>query len=248
MRKVDIRSKCRVNSNREMDTFVGLRCNDGDISINFPIGYHISGDDNELRKDIILLFTTLSTNTVRKESDILKHGSSFDDVEFPLQSYMYLIKDYFVRGYYKEHEVSYKVAKSGKINWNRTIKTQKPYVQDMDVFYLDFITKKNSVKEDELIQAQIDENNQYESMKKRIKYMYENGNTQFIECLYQFRIYFIHTLWSFFLLRRIGIVRNCLIIDLRNTEMCPSRHFQRQPMAIRFQSELQQPFGFIFFR
>ena len=46
MRKVDIRSKCRVNSNREMDTFVGLRCNDGDISINFPLGYHISEDDN----------------------------------------------------------------------------------------------------------------------------------------------------------------------------------------------------------
>ena len=31
-------------------------------------------------------------------------------------------------------------------------------------------------KEDELIEAQIDENNQYEDMKKRIKYMYENGN------------------------------------------------------------------------
>ncbi len=42
-----------------------------------------------------------------------------------------------------------------------------------------------SVKEDELIQAQIDENNQYESMKKRIKYMYENGNTQFIEILFE---------------------------------------------------------------
>ena len=151
MRKVDIRSKCRVNSNREMDTFVGLRCNDGDISINFPLGYHISEDDNELRKDIMLLLTTLSANTERKESEILKQGNAFDEVEFPLQSYMYLIKDFFVRGYYKEQEVLYKVAKSGKINWNRTIKTQKPYVQDMDVFYLDFVTKKNSVKENELI-------------------------------------------------------------------------------------------------
>ena len=120
MRKVDIRSKCRVNSNREMDTFVGLRCNDGDISINFPLGYHISEDDNELRKDIMLLLTTLSANTERKESEILKQGNAFDEVEFPLQSYMYLIKDFFVRGYYKEQEVLYKVAKSGKINWNRT--------------------------------------------------------------------------------------------------------------------------------
>ena len=75
MRKVDIRSKCRVNSNCEKDTFVGLRCSDGDISINFPIGYHISEDDNELRKDIMLLFTTLSEkleNTKRKESDVLR--------------------------------------------------------------------------------------------------------------------------------------------------------------------------------
>lgn len=71
MRKVDIRSKCRVNSNCEKDTFVGLRCSDGDISINFPIGYHISEDDNELRKDIMLLFTTLSANTSERNQMFL---------------------------------------------------------------------------------------------------------------------------------------------------------------------------------
>lgn len=38
-------------------------------------------------------------------------------------------------------------------------------------------------KEEELFQAQIDENDQYEDMKKRIKYMYENGNSQFVEIL-----------------------------------------------------------------
>lgn len=38
-------------------------------------------------------------------------------------------------------------------------------------------------KEDELAQAKVDENDQYESMKKRIKYMYENGNAEFIEIL-----------------------------------------------------------------
>ena len=40
-------------------------------------------------------------------------------------------------------------------------------------------------KEEELIQAKVDENDQYESMKKRIQYMYENGNSQFIEILVQ---------------------------------------------------------------
>lgn len=134
-----------------MDTFVGLRCDDGDISINFPMGYHISENNKELRKDIILLFATLAANTERRDSELLDQASNFDEVDFPLQSYMYLIKDFFARGYYKEQEISYKVAKTGKINWNRTIKTQRPYVQDTDVFYLDFVTKKNSIKENELI-------------------------------------------------------------------------------------------------
>ena len=151
MREIDIRSKCRVNSNREMDTFVGLRCSDGDISINFPMGYHISENDKEVRKDIILLFATLAANTERRDTELLGHAGNFDEVDFPLQSYMYLIKDFFARGYYKEQEVSYKVARTGKINWNRTIKTQRPYLQDTDVFYLDFATKKNSIKENELI-------------------------------------------------------------------------------------------------
>ena len=40
-------------------------------------------------------------------------------------------------------------------------------------------------KEEELMESRIDENNQYESMKKRIKYMYENGDAQFIEILFE---------------------------------------------------------------
>ena len=42
-----------------------------------------------------------------------------------------------------------------------------------------------TLKEDELIQARVDENDQYESMKKRIKYMYENGTGQFVEILFE---------------------------------------------------------------
>ena len=37
--------------------------------------------------------------------------------------------------------------------------------------------------ENELVQAQIDANDQYERMKVRIKYMYESGNTQFVAVL-----------------------------------------------------------------
>lgn len=46
--------------------------------------------------------------------------------------------------------------------------------------------KQDEIKnaQDDLIQAQIRENDQYEAMKLRIKYMYENGNTSLIEVLF----------------------------------------------------------------
>ncbi len=51
----------------------------------------------------------------------------------------------------KHIEVIYNVSKRGKIDWNRTIKTQKPSIQDGQAFYLDFVTKRNSINENELI-------------------------------------------------------------------------------------------------
>ena len=40
-----------------------------------------------------------------------------------------------------------------------------------------------STAEEELVQVKVDEDDQYNSMKKRIKFMYEGGNTQFLEIL-----------------------------------------------------------------
>lgn len=50
----------------------------------------------------------------------------------------------------------------------------------------DNLTKKQDeiqTAEEDLLQAKIDEDEQYQSMKKRIKFMYENGNTQVLEVL-----------------------------------------------------------------
>lgn len=146
----NIRNKCFVNIKDNYDTFVGIKCRDGDIKINFPMGFSISSDD-ELRKDILLLINTLSQNKEKKESEFLGESKKDNETEFPIQAYIELIKDFYRNGYYKECEVLYTVSKKGKINWNRTIKTQQPYIQDNKVYYLDFITKKNTVNEDKLI-------------------------------------------------------------------------------------------------
>lgn len=147
----NIREKCAINTNYEKDTFVGIKCEDGDISIHFPLGYEISKEEKELRKDIILLMNVLAANIDRKDSEILSTSRNFDEVQFPIQSYMAIISDYFERGYFKEQEIQYTVSKRGKINWNRTLKTQKPYIQDGCFYYLNLVTKRSTPNENELI-------------------------------------------------------------------------------------------------
>ncbi|MCM1121349.1 MAG: LlaJI family restriction endonuclease [Eubacterium sp.] len=151
MQETEIRSRCKINSNTERDTFVGLRCDDGDLGIHFPLGFHISEQNKDLRKDILLLFATLAANTERKDSEVIRSGSRFDDVEFPMQAYLYIVQDFLARGYYEEREFFYRTDRKGKINWNRTIKTQRPYIQGQDVFYLEFAAKNSVVKDSGLI-------------------------------------------------------------------------------------------------
>ena len=54
-------------------------------------------------------------------------------------------------------------------------------IQELQKAQDDMSAKEEQIEsaENELVEAKVTENNQYESMKKRIKYMYENGNVEF---------------------------------------------------------------------
>ena len=147
-----LKEKCHINTNKDEDTFVGVQCLDGDIKINFPLGFSLdSTSDSTLRKDILLLLNVLRNFTQQQFNSVPKSNFVTKNSTFPLFAYLYVLKDYVMRGYYKENIVEYHKSKTGKINWSRTIKTQRPYIQDLNVFYLDFITKKTVVNENELI-------------------------------------------------------------------------------------------------
>lgn len=147
-----LKEKCYINTNKDEDTFVGVQCLDGDIKINFPLGFSLdSTSDSTLRKDILLLLNVLRNFTQQQFNSVPKSNFVTKNSTFPLFAYLYVLKDYVMRGYYKENIVEYHKSKTGKINWSRTIKTQRTYIQDLNVFYLDFITKKTVVNENELI-------------------------------------------------------------------------------------------------
>lgn len=146
-----LKDRCKINTNIEDDVFVGIQKKDDYYEVHFPIGYHLSEDEKTLRKDILSLLNVLARNTNKKESEIYGSKNQDENMGIPVQAYLYLIKDFFERGYYKERETHYQKAKKGKINWSRTIKKQKPVIQDNKAYYLDFIVKKNTINEDGLI-------------------------------------------------------------------------------------------------
>lgn len=151
MPEYSIRNLCHINTNWDTDTFVGINCDGNGISINFPLGFHLSDDDKEIRKDILLMLNTIATTTAKQESKIQQGTSEFDNKAMPIQAYLYLIARFMENGVYKEKEVHYQVANRGKINWNKTIKTQKPFLQGAKAFYLNFVTRSNPVSEKEMI-------------------------------------------------------------------------------------------------
>lgn len=152
MGKSNLFEKCHINTNVDGDTFVGIQVRDGDISIRFPLGYRLEEDEKNIRKDIINLISILKRFDDNKNK-VLPHdtGISNEPVEFPLLAYMRIILNYLNNGYYYESDIRYTVAKKGKINWGRTIKTQKTFPQGNDVFYLNFVVKDNTLKKDELV-------------------------------------------------------------------------------------------------
>lgn len=153
-----------INCSSNEDSFVGIKCQDEQIKVLFPMGYRLTNTPKQIRKDILLLIKILSRE--RKIESIQGNKMQiYEKKSISIQAYVAIIKDYLDRGYYIEREITYKTSLMGKIDWRRTIGKQKICVQDNEFYYLNFSTKKNRINENEIVTL-IHEFCVYESFKK----------------------------------------------------------------------------------
>ena len=143
------------------EAFVGIHFLNGEFSIKFPLGYHLDEYNQntnerllelEKRKDILLLINVLS----HYKNEYISHKETDQKLDkkdnlFPIYAYMFVYKFYKKYGYYIPKLNIYKKSTSGKINWNRTIKSQKPIITNGNIVYLDTIRNKTFYDEKELI-------------------------------------------------------------------------------------------------
>lgn len=130
--------------------------------ITFPYGYHLGSVNG---KDVLLLIQTLSRFQKQVEDLGVLHANSDKILGFPLNSYMIVIEDYLRNGYYYDREIYYASRTSGKVNWGRTIKKEKPIIQDNGAVYLKMQTRVHQTN-DELLITQISKHCVYESLVK----------------------------------------------------------------------------------
>ena len=148
-----IKDICRCASGYEDDKFIGLKIDGENAELIFPLGYNLARDEKLMRRDAVLLLNTLKKFSYKDGQKIVTELGQAND-KFPLASYERMIMHFLKNGGYSEHETYYTDGKNGKVIWPKTIKHKKPYFQDKNIFFLDFIVKKNRNNENTLL-AQI---------------------------------------------------------------------------------------------
>lgn len=141
---------CSVSNIAGSDDFVGVCIANGIPKVVFPMGFSLSNNDEQIRRDILNLLTVLRDFTNRREGASVK-GIATGESAFPLFSYQYIILDYISNGYYREKEVYYINGVKGKINWKKTIQKVQPQLNNGNVVYLENIVKTSQIKEEKLI-------------------------------------------------------------------------------------------------
>lgn len=164
----DLFNRCRVNKNDDGDRFVGVKAEGDNVVVYFPIGYELPKTEQDLRQDILHLFSVLAEFTSRNDRILpMKKFEAPQSVDFPINAYLEII-NYFMEqnGYYTEKEPVYKTNDRGKIDWSRTIKRQRPLIQaNGSPVYTQYTVRFSSPNDKNLI-TQIHKYCVYESFSK----------------------------------------------------------------------------------
>lgn len=166
-----LKKYCKVVTQQDDDRFVGVKGDVNGVFVYFPLGYHLSGTDSEIRKDVLHLFRIINEFKEEKEGTITqRNNDETKDVEFPLNAYMEIIYYFLKNGYYKETDPIYKTQNKGKINWSKTIKNQDPLLvknsnSTYSLIYTNFTVRDSTPNEDKEI-TRINQYCVYESFKK----------------------------------------------------------------------------------
>lgn len=124
-------------TNKNNDSFVGIKFIKNDVHLYYPESYHL-----DTKEDIISLLNTFNISNFSKNKTSINNMNIEDNV-YALSSYLWLIEDYFKNGIIVNRETVYKTNQNGKVNWKRTLQ-QNPIVSNGNVIYTNIVVETKS--------------------------------------------------------------------------------------------------------
>ena len=105
---------------------MGIKINDNMVELHVPQIFHKNTDKKEYRLELLRFLHSLSLATTKSE-DVQISDNELVGEMWPIESYFWMINDYFENGYYFNREKKYFHDNKGKIDWKRTMRTTPIY-------------------------------------------------------------------------------------------------------------------------
>ena len=110
--KMKIENNIKFEPVANANDFIGISINDNQIILKTPLCFRIEDDERLLKKNIILFLKSISIATKNYEH-IKKNGNLVGEI-WPIDSYLWIIKDFIDNGFYYKREKTYSTNNSKK--------------------------------------------------------------------------------------------------------------------------------------
>lgn len=136
---VDIEINYHKVTNKVDDSFIGIKIKNNRIDFYYPETYNFDESSIEKsREDVLAILQTISIAKTHSDSRIKVESSFSNNEAIPLLSYLWIIRDYLMNGFYINREKVLKKNQRGKVDWKRTLNGQ-PIISKGNVVYSDIV-------------------------------------------------------------------------------------------------------------
>lgn len=137
-----------IISVNKSNNFVGIKTGEGSVQLYVPSVFR---QDENIKKDILIFIKSISI-AKKLHQDKIQNGKNVNDKIWPIDSYLWIIRDYLDNGCYYNREKRYSNSNSGKIDWKRTLRNM-PIYSNGNIIYDKFVTSKMSATNDIIAQT-----------------------------------------------------------------------------------------------
>lgn len=123
--------------------FIGFNIDKSGVAVYVP---HSFRKEDKYKSDLIALLKSISLAKT-KEIEKNKKGSDKSNSIWPVESYLWIVRDYLENGFYYNREKTYSNSNSGKIDWKKTLK-QVPIFSNGNIIYDKLITSRMAATND----------------------------------------------------------------------------------------------------